>query len=143
MAGTFRDRIRELKGIVGEGDLVGSVEVNQAYAQNQHESVWFKHQHGGQALFLHTPLMEGFDSWYQKIADRVLEPGGAKSEMVNAVGDLNDRMRELAPKEGGNYLGRSGKETVTDDGEEVHSKGPEVPRLSAAELEALGDVEGS
>src|SRR5882762_5554805 len=49
-----------------ESSIVGSVVVDQVYAQNQHESVWFKHPRGGQAMYLHDPLFANSGSYMQR-----------------------------------------------------------------------------
>lgn len=135
MAGTFGERISELKQIVGAGTLKGSVEVDQIYAMYQHESVWLHHPHGGQAKYLETPLMIHYPDWYGKMASRCYEPDGLQDEMINAMRELVKGVEEYAPREFGN-LRHSGHAVVENDGAVVFDQPPEVPRLSEAEIRA-------
>ena len=74
--GTFSERIDELRKMVGSGKIVASCEVNQVYAQNQHEHLEYHHPRGGQALYLQEPLMENFHSYLEDYARTVLDDGG-------------------------------------------------------------------
>lgn len=135
MAGDFAERIDELKELVGQGDLVGKLVVDQVYAHYQHEGMDLRHPNGGQAKFLETALHQA-DPW-QAIADTILDGGGVEG-MTSAVEKLDEESARLTPKEA-TVLARSGHPTVTDDGAAVYDRAPEVPRLSEAELRAIHD----
>lgn len=133
MAGDFAERIDVLKELVGDGDLVGKLEVDQVYAHYQHEGMDLRHPHGGQAKFLETALHQG--SYFDAIASTILE-GGGRQAMVDGVEQLDNDSAGLTPKEA-TVLARSGHPTVTDQGAVVYDRAPEVPRLSEAELRAI------
>lgn len=93
---TFEERFSVLAEIVGDGDLAGSVEYDQAYAQNQHETLNFKHLQGGQAKFLETVIQGEFERYLERIAKDMLEDGG-KEGMIDSMEDLAQRSSQLAP----------------------------------------------
>jgi hypothetical protein len=132
----FAEGVAELKALVGVGLLIGSVAVDQVYAQNQHESVWFRHPHGGKAMFLHDPLMEGYNEWLQWIAEDLLEVGPVDA-MREAMDELVQGVYDQAPVEFDN-LRRSGAAKVTDDGSTVYNRPAEVGRLSKQQLRVEG-----
>lgn len=135
MAGDFGAGIDEIKQLVGDGDLVGALNVDQVYAHYQHEGMDLNHPNGGQAKFLETALHANAGSYMQKIADTILE-GGAVDAMIDVVEQLDDDSAQLTPKET-TVLARSGHPTVTDNGALVYDRAPEVPRLTDAELRAI------
>jgi hypothetical protein len=136
---TFSEGCDELRLLVGSGHVGMSVTVDQVYAQNQHQSVWFRHPHGGQALYLYTPLMLRYSKWLENIARRLLDEGPIPG-MVKAADDLVSGVEQYAPRDLG-YLRRSGAARVTDDGSTVYDKAALVSRLSNEELKALGRFE--
>jgi hypothetical protein len=137
VAGTFADRIDVLKAMVGTGDLVGKVVVDQVYARYQHEGLDLRHPRGGQALYLSQPLLENHSRYLQAYADRLLEDGG--------VGAMVESMENLA-EDGGvavrapvlyANLRASGRPSVVSDGRTVYDRPPRQHRLSEEELRAL------
>lgn len=138
MAGDFGARIDELKALVGEGNLVGQVNVDQVYSHYIHERLDLNHPRGGQAKFLETALYSNASEYMNGIADKVLE-GGARDGMVDAVEKLGKHSGELTPKLL-TLLAHSDHPKVTDNGAVIYDRSPEVPRLSDAELEELHDV---
>lgn len=135
VTGTFHDRIRELSERVGDGKLVGKVEVSQIYAHYQHEGLDLRHPRGGQAKFLEQPVISGVDSHMQAVAKTVLEPGGPADGMRDVVENVSGKVKELAPVEFDD-LRRSAHPTVTDNGRVVYDRQPEQPRLTEEQLKA-------
>jgi hypothetical protein len=133
---SFESRIAELSAMVGNGILRGTVTVDQVYAQNQHESLDFRHPHGGQAKYLEEPLFRNMDGYLRKIADGILDDGG-RDAMIRAMDDLagSGGVATHAPIEHG-YLRGSGHPSVTSEDAEIYDRPPLVPRLSEAALSA-------
>jgi len=129
MADTFNRKIDDLIADVGTGSLVAGCEVNQPYAQNQHQSVWFKHPHGGRALYLGGPLLENAFSLVEGLSRKVLTPGGSelRSGMIEVSETLSRYVLENAPKETG-QLSLSGHPWVTDNGVVIYDRPPIAPR---------------
>lgn len=136
MPGDFTDRMDELLARIGPGDLEGTVEVDQAYARYQHQTLDLHHPHGGQASYLQGPLMGNLGKYMGMIAATVLEDGG-KAGMRDAMEDLagHGGVATYAPVDWGD-LRDSGHPEVTEDGAPVYDRPPHQHRLSAAELEA-------
>lgn len=135
MAGDFDERIAELLAKVGTGDLTGRVEVNQVYAQYQHEGLDLNHPHGGQAKYLEQPLMDKVSDYLQGIADDLLTAGPV-DPMISAMEDLSGQVEKTAPVDLGN-LRESGHPTVTDGADTVYDRPPVQRRLTEDELRAL------
>jgi hypothetical protein len=137
VAGTFSERIDELKAMVGTGDLVGKVEVSQVYAQRQHEELSWAHPRGGQALYLSQPLLENHSRYLQAYADRLLEDGGVGA-MIENVEDLAEDggVATRAPVLYSN-LRASGHPSVTSGEVTVYDRPARQHRLSEEELRAL------
>jgi hypothetical protein len=132
----FAQGIAELRELVGSGTISMQATVDQIYAQNQHESVWFRHPHGGQAKYLSTPLMEGCRRWLERVARDLLDIGPQEA-MIAAANDLVAGVERYAPVDLNN-LRRSGAARVTDDGRTIYDRAAEQSRLSAEELRRLG-----
>lgn len=137
----FFERIDELKDLVGHGDLVGDVTVDQIYAFNQHEGYWETGPNAGKTLnngghlqYLGGPLREKTDSYCQEIADRLLDEGPVKP-MIDNMKNLVTQVLIHAPVRYDN-LRRSAAGTVTDEGSVAWHQPAEVPRQSAEELKA-------
>lgn len=137
--GTFKDRMQDLSDTVGTGKMTGSVVVDQAYAQFQHESLQLRHPNGGKAKFLYEPLVMNHGQYYQMVADSLLDAGGPKIGMAKAMDYLSAEVFLNAPVELGD-LRRSGSPSVYDGQERVYHKPPIQRRLSAAELEAKEEL---
>lgn len=134
MGGTFGARVTELRERVGTGHTIGHVEVDQAYAQYQHEGVEFRHPLGGQAKFLEAPLMERYRDYLARIGRDVLDEG-VVGPMAANMEDLSREVFERSPLEFGD-LRDSGHPTVEDDGKTVYDRPPMAHRLSEEELAA-------
>lgn len=135
MAGDFDERIAELLEQVGRGDLTGTVEVNQVYAQYQHEGLDLNHPRGGQAKYLEQPLMDNVNDYLQGIANDLLTTGPV-DPMIHAMEDLSGQVEKAAPVDLGN-LRESGHPTVTDGESTVYDRPPVQRRLTEDELRAL------
>jgi hypothetical protein len=123
--------------MVGSGTLKGTVSVDQVYAQNQHESLNFRHPHGGRAKYLEQPLFENHEHYLRWIADSVLEDGGQHG-MIRAMDDLagDGGVATNAPIEFG-YLRGSGHPVVRSGEEVVYDRPPLVERLTEDQLRAI------
>lgn len=143
--GDFFERIDDLIELVGPGDLVGQVAVDQVYAQAQHNSTWVSgpmagvpirnHPGGGGPMYLTNPLLARADLYMDEIARRLLDEGPVPG-MKSAVDDLIAEVARLAPVWLDN-LRQSASGTVTDDGATVYSRAAIQRRLTSQELKDL------
>lgn len=126
----------ELAALVGKGELIGSVVVDQVYAQKQHEDHTLSHPRGGGPSYLSQPLLDNREKYLRQIAGSVLENGGT-SGMQSAMEDLAGEggVARRAPVHWGD-LRRSGHPSVTSDGQTVYDRPPYARRLSEEELRA-------
>jgi hypothetical protein len=138
MPGDFDARMAELAEMVGDGHLVAKVEVDQVYAKVQHEALDFNHPRGGQAKYLEQPWEGHATDFARRFAKALLEPGGLQEEARAIAEDGVTMVHDHAPVEFDN-LRRSGHPTVTDNGDVVYDRPPEVHRLSKTELAALSE----
>jgi hypothetical protein len=139
VAGDFELGIQRLIDSVGDGELKGSVEVDQIYAHIQHEDTSFKHPHGGTDHYLQKPLFSQMDSYMEHLAEHVVtEDGGSglQDAMADNMEELSKQVEIQAPIDISN-LRRSGHPTVTDNGETVYDRAPQQSRLSEGELKEL------
>lgn len=118
--GSFVTRSKEIRERVGEGLLIGHLNVDQIYAYCQHEHLWWNTRH----KYLTKALLEG--NYFGDIA-RTIIPGGGRESMTRAVEDLNEQMASNAPKLTGALAG-SGGPTVFDNGAVVYRRAPAVAR---------------
>jgi len=133
-AGTFDERIDELRRMVGSGKLVATVVVDQRYAHRQHEELSYHHPRGGRAKYLEAPLMENFRSYLEDYARTVLDDGGQEA-MKRSAESLSDEVERNAPVEFFD-LRRSGHPSVTQNEQTIYDRPPKVPRLTEEELRA-------
>jgi hypothetical protein len=135
MTGTFRERIEELRTMIGRGERVTAhCVVDQVYAHYQHEHLNFHHPRGGEAKYLEGPLYGHFRDYLAAYARTLLHDGG-KRAMEDAAEHLSDQVELHAPREWGD-LARSGHPTVTEGGRTIYDRPPKVHRLPEAELRA-------
>ena len=129
MASTFFRRIDELSDSVGSGNIVAGCTVNQPYAQNQHQSVWFHHPHGGRSLYLGGPLMENAFQLIGDIARSSITPFGSmiRLRMIEIAEWMARAVLENAPRETG-QLATSGNPWVEDRGVKIYNRPPISPR---------------
>lgn len=137
VASTFFERIDHLSEQVGHGSIEAKVEVDQVYAHYQEVHPEFRHPQGGQAFYLRDGLYENMDRYMGTAAERLVTPEG--SEIKTAMKDVSEHLSrevfERAPREWGD-LRASGHPTVTDNGEVIYDRPPNVGRLSEEELRA-------
>ena len=129
MANTFFERIEHLSQSVGTGHITAGCTVDQPYAQNQHQSIWFNHPHGGRALYLGAPLMENAFKLIADIARAAINEHGSNlnTEMIEISETMARYVLENAPIETGR-LKTSGSPWVTDKGLPVYTRPPISPR---------------
>lgn len=132
--GDFVQRIDELRRRIGKGKLVGAVVVDQVYAQNQHQSAWFKHPRGGKAFYLRDPLLANQDRYLQALASNVLN-GDLTRTMAQNMEHLVSAQRDDTPVLTG-ALKTSGAPRVEDNGAVVYQRPPITPRLTEEQLRA-------
>ena len=132
--GTWRQRLTILERMDGSGVLAGEYRVDQRYAAYQHNTEGLRHPRGGGPRFVTIPLEARHREWYRGLAAGLLD-GSLAPRMAQAMDDLDGQVRLMAPLDE-NDLRRSGAYTVTDDGAAVIQRGPDVPRLTDAELRA-------
>lgn len=133
------------KATVGIQDLIdrttgpqvkATVTVNQPYAQDQHETLFYRHPRGGRAKFLELPLYENATSWVNKFANRLLVRGARTDEEWGKVGrELAKSVSKNAPLEFGDLRNSAGL-VVKAGSRVVITEPPKQPRLSDAELDA-------
>lgn len=133
--GTFGAGLDHVKEAVGGGRLVGTVEVDQVYAHNQHEHPEYHHPDGGKAFYLRDPLFQGTVRYMQHLADNLVTEEGFKlnEAMAENMENLSDRVYEQAPWEFAD-LRASGHPKVTSNRETVYDRAPLRARLTESEL---------
>ncbi len=135
MAGDFGARMDELIAAVGDGELTGSVVVDQVYAKYQHERMDLKHPQGGQAKYLSGPLLQKYRDYLHQLAGSVLH-GSLQGAMELVAEDLaTKQVFDHAPREFQD-LRQSGHPRVLNGEEIVYDRAPIVHRLTEAELKA-------
>lgn len=127
MTSTFDGRMRYLGEQVGEGNLVSGVVVNQAYAQDQHETP-YKHRNG-QRNYLGQPLMDHAFELLERLARNTITTEG--SNLTDAAKDVAEDMagyvQRFAPKDT-SRLSESASPYVTSNGERIWERPPRAPR---------------
>lgn len=125
---SFNRRIDDLIREAGTGHITAGCEVNQPYAQNQHQSVWFRHTNG-RALFLGGPLMEHSTELVEGVARGVLTPHGSdiNQKMIDVAETMARYVLENAPKETG-QLSLSAHPWVRSNGLDIYDRPPIAPR---------------
>lgn len=125
----FDERIDFLMHSVGEGYITAGCEVNQPYAQNQHQTDSFKHPHGGRSHYLGGPLLENAYSLVEELARGAITPFG--SMIDRRMADIAETMARYvllnAPKETG-QLSLSGHPWVKSNGVLIYDRPPIAPR---------------
>lgn len=132
MAGDFAARMDELIEAVGDGDLIGSVVVDQVYAKYQHERMDLKHPEGGQAKYLSGPLLDNYRDYIGRLAQNVLH-GSLTDAMAASMESLSLQVWDKAPRDFWD-LRQSGHPMVMNQGMPVYDRPPIVHRLTEAEL---------
>ena len=132
--GTFDDKTKQLGRMVGTGTISARVIFNQVYAQNQHESMWFKHPAGGQAKYLYSALMTEYPGALQRVAATLLRVG-PRAGMINGAESIAKTAAARAPFEFADLKG-SAHPIVTDGGERIYDRKPAQRRLNKAQHKA-------
>lgn len=131
------ERIGELiRRTAGSGnELVAVVEVDQVYAEIQHEALEFKHPRGGRAKYLEGPMFEGYASWFQNFAGTLLDEGAYALDGWHEVGrNLKGVVAENAPVEFGDLKQSADLKIKEGRGVVIHEPALQ-PRLTDLELE--------
>ena len=131
MGDDFFERIDYLDEQVGHGDITAGCDVDQIYAQNQHQNLTFHHT-VGRAHYLGAPLMENATKLMQRIASSVIDESGSHLQraMIQTAESMAGFVRDNAPRDPdvGDVLANSGAPWVTDNGHEVYRRPPLAPR---------------
>lgn len=126
---SFDRRIDELSRAVGIGPITAGCEVNQPYAQNQHQTDRFRHPHGGRSHYLGGPLREHALELIEEVAQGVITPHGSdvNKKMIDVAETLARYVLVNAPKETGR-LSLSGHPWVKSAGIPIYDRPPIAPR---------------
>jgi hypothetical protein len=136
MAKKALDGIQDLIDRTGGSKVKATVTVDQPYAQDQHETLYYKHPRGGQAKYLETPLFSDHPKWLQKFANRLLMNGtDAADEWADVGRSLKNEVPKTAPVEFGD-LRQSAALQVKEGGSIIVNEPAAQPRLTEAELDA-------
>jgi hypothetical protein len=131
MPGDFDERMAYLEEQVGHGDITAGCDVDQAYAQNQHENRTF-HHNVGRSHYLGDPLMANAFNFVDGMARAVITEEGSRirDEMQDIAEDMAQFVFRNAPRDPdiGDVLANSGSPFVEDDGIETYRRPPVAPR---------------
>lgn len=120
----------------GSNRITAKVVVDQPYAQDQHETMFYKHPRGGKAKYLETPLFAGYPEWLQKFANGLLKSKESLPKDWAEVGrSLKREVPRNAPVEFGD-LRQSAGLVVTEGSSTVVDEPPAQGRLTEGELDA-------
>lgn len=138
------DGIQQLIQRTTGGKVTATVTVDQPYAQDQHETLYYRHPRGGRAKFLEAPLFESHVGWIQNFADRVLN---ARLDASRLWGDecgvpLRNAVGKNAPVEFGDLKLSAGL-VVREGSSVVRDEPPAQQRLTDAELDAKDYMRGN
>lgn len=111
--------------------------VNQPYAQDQHETMYYRHPRGGMAKYLENPMFAEYREWLQDFANGVLDEGAdIEQDWANKVGRaLQGVVKKNAPREFGDLMD-SAALLVKSGGTIVMDLPAKQGRLSEQELDA-------
>lgn len=127
----FNIRTQYLEDQVGSGRITAGCEVDQPYAQNQHENHSFDHT-VGRANYLGGPLVENSYNFLDGIARAVITNEGSRlsDEMQDIAEDMAHLVKMNAPQDPdiGDVLANSGSPYVVDSGIETFRRPPIAPR---------------
>lgn len=128
--------IRDLIERTSGPTISSTVTVDQVYAQDQHETLWYKHPRGGQAKYLEEPMFAGFSKWFQSFANKLLRADSADEAWHDGPGTaLQNVVPKFAPVEFGDLRQSAGLQTKV--GSSIrHERPPIQPRLTEWELDA-------
>src|SRR3954464_10037689 len=137
----FAERMGEVGRVIGVGDLVGHVEVDQVYAHYQHEGISrftgrpLVYHRGGGSHYLQGPLYDHYREYYENVARELLDEHGegALRAMKKNMENLAAWVSIKAPLEFSN-LRQSAHPWVTQAGMVVYNRKPDQRRLDDDEL---------
>jgi hypothetical protein len=126
--GTFDERMDHLSEEVGTGSLRARCEVNQPYAQDQHETLHYRHN-DGRARYLGGPLFENQSDLLDILARNAITPMGSNIQggIIDVAEMLATYVLTNAPKLTG-QLSTSAHPTATDNGMLIYDRPPISPR---------------
>lgn len=138
-ADDFLKKTSHLLDQVGDGDLTAKIEVDQVYAQYQHEGLDLKHPQGGEAHFLINAFTAKESTVMHDLAESAVTTEGSNLEgqMEKSVEQVSTEAANRTPKEWGD-LANSMHPTVTSGEETTYDRPPKARRLTEAELKAKG-----
>lgn len=135
-------RLRELLERTGGPKIQSTVLVDQAYAQDQHENLTYKHP-VGRAKFLEEPMYENVGRMCQRFASRLLKTEDVPQLWHDELGvKTGDHASRNAPLMFGDLRESMAVTTKVGGGVVAHTP-PLQERLSAAELRAKDELRGS
>lgn len=132
--------IQKLIDMTGGPRVVATVTVDQVYAADQHETLYYKHPRGGRAKYLEAPMFEEYAGWLQNFADHLLlKQGTAERRWAEHVGrPLKAVVAKNAPRALSD-LRRSAALVVKAGSAIILDEPPLQHRLSREELGVLDD----
>lgn len=137
MAKRAVEGIQQLINRTAGGRIKATVTVDQPYAQDQHETLYYRHPRGGRAKYLEAPLFENHRTWMQNFANRLLRARKDATELwAEECGvPLKNAVAKNAPVEFGDLKMSAGL-VVREGSSVVRSDPPAQSRLTEAELDA-------
>lgn len=126
--------LQDLIDRTGGPKLKATVTVNQPYAQDQHETLYYKHPRGGRAKYLEAPMFEEHGSWLEGFAKRLLVRG---IEAPNEWAKVGRKLKGVVPKNAPvefNDLRMSAGLEVKEGAQTVITEPPEQARLTDQEI---------
>lgn len=136
MARRALDGIQDLIDRTAGPTIRATVTVDQPYAQDQHETLYYRHPRGGRAKYLEGPLFENHREWIQRFADKLLnQDTTAEREWAQVGRELKREVPLNAPVEFGDL--RQSAALLVKAGSKVVADEPAMQgRLSDPELDA-------
>lgn len=141
MAGDFVKRTNQLLRDVGRTKLEIKVVVDQVYAQDQHETLYYAHPKGGGPKFLTRSLLQSVRPIMRGFARDALRPRGLVSAAIVGSEKIAKGVQKNAPHEF-NDLRNSAAPSVKDGGRFVYKRAPIVKRMTRAQLNAKDRARG-
>ena len=136
--------LRQLQAHVGTGKVQIRVRIDQPYAQDQHETMWYRHPRGGRAKYLEGPLFENHRDYLGDVAAQVLRVRGmsVNDRMVRVGRKLVGDAAVNTPVEFGD-LKASGALKVLQGNAIFHEDPPLQRRLTQAQLDMKDIIRGA
>jgi hypothetical protein len=139
-AGTFEQRMQELKQLVGPGKISGITTFDQRYARIQHNNVTYQHPRGGKAFYLRDATTRHQRETLGRIAQEVFR-GNTQALMISYVNQVERTASGDAPIELGN-LRNSGSVGVKVNSGWIYRKAAKKARMTRAELNSRVRLSG-